>query len=235
MQTSEQLNELAAALAKAQAQVRGAIKDANNPHFKSSYADLASVWDACREAITANGLSVVQAPEPGPDGAVCVTTRLMHSSGQWMEASLCCRPMKNDAQGVGSVITYLRRYALAAMVGVAPEDDDGEGASGRGKGGQPLGDITPKPVEKPEWKGPLKVTALKDALRNVSRDVMACTDEASLNDVMKAAMPLIKQAEHDLPDWIKGDGQDIRGLRADVEMMRAEFKSREAMKQGYAA
>jgi len=234
MQTSDHINELAAALAKAQALVKGAIKDANNPHFRSSYADLSSVWDACRDALTANGLSVVQAPASGDDGAVCVTSRLLHASGQWMETTICCKPAKNDAQGLGSVITYLRRYSLAAMVGVAPEDDDGEGAIGRGKGGQPLGDITPKPVAKPEWKGPLKVTALKDALRTVSRDILACTDDASLDDVVKVAMPLIEQAKHDLPDWIDGDG-DIRGLRGEVEMMKAEFKSKEADKLGFAA
>ncbi|MGA1354818.1 MAG: RAD52 family DNA repair protein [Candidatus Limnocylindrus sp.] len=86
-----------------------------------------------------------------------------------------------------------------------------------------------------EWKGPLKVTALKDALRAISRDVLACDDEGSLDDIMKKAKPVIEQAKHDLPDWIEGDGGDIRGLRSEVEMMRAEFKSRDAMKQGYAA
>jgi len=85
------------------------------------------------------------------------------------------------------------------------------------------------------WRGPLKVTALKEALRAVSRDVLACDDKASLDDVVKVAKPLIEQAKHDLLEWIEGDGKDIRGLRADVEMMFAEFKSREAMKQGYAA
>ncbi|MDA0337719.1 MAG: ERF family protein, partial [bacterium] len=68
MQTSEMINELAASLAKAQALVKGAMKDATNPHFRSSYADLSSVWDACRDALTTNGLSVVQAPASGDDG-----------------------------------------------------------------------------------------------------------------------------------------------------------------------
>jgi len=232
MITSDNIADLAAALSKAQAQVKGAIKDASNPHFKSSYADLASVWDACREAITANGLSIVQAPSSGVDGVVCVTTRLLHSSGQWMEEALCCKPMKNDAQGVGSVITYLRRYSLAAMVGVAPEDDDGEGAVGRGKQGQPMGDITPKPTT----TGPLKLHALKTALRAISTDVMSAPDEVSLDDILKAAKPVIEQAKTDLPMWIEGDPQnDVRGLRRDVEMMRAEFRSREAMKLGAVA
>lgn len=237
MITSDNIADLAAALSKAQAQVKGAIKDASNPHFKSSYADLASVWDACRDAITANGLSIVQAPSSGPDGAVCVTTRLLHSSGQWMEEALCCRPMKNDAQGVGSVITYLRRYSLAAMVGVAPEDDDGEGAVGRGKQGQPMGDMTPKPVTpKPNMTGPLKLHALKTELRRIQTDVENAPDEPSLDDILKAAKPVIDQGKVDLPAWINGDpDNDVRGLRPTVEMMRAEFKRRDADRQSFAA
>ena len=85
MNTSEQINELAGALAKAQGTIKSAVKDAENPHFRSKYADLASVWDACRKALTDNGLSVIQAPrgvvtEMG--WTVEVETRLMHSSGQ---------------------------------------------------------------------------------------------------------------------------------------------------------
>ncbi len=139
MKTSENINELATALAKAQAKIKGAEKDADNPYFGSSYATLASVWDACRAAITDNGLSVVQGTE-GDSDAVKVVTRLMHSSGQWMESEISVKPMKmkvdrNDPeklvtpQSVGSALTYARRYALAAIVGVAPEDDDGNAAS----------------------------------------------------------------------------------------------------------
>ena len=83
MRASEQLAELAGALSKAQAMLRGAVKDSTNPHFKSRYADLASCWDACREALAANGLSVVQLPE-GTGGVVEMTTMLLHTSGQWI-------------------------------------------------------------------------------------------------------------------------------------------------------
>ena len=85
------------------------------------------------------------------------------------------------------------------------------------------------------WRGPLKVHALKTGLRKVQTDVENCTDEASLDDIVKAAKPLIEQAKHDLPEWIDGDGGDIRGLRPTVEMMRAEFRSREASKLGAVA
>lgn len=131
MQTSESVNELAAALAKAQGQIKGAVKDAENPHFRSKYADLASVWDACRASLSANGLSIIQAPrgvvtEVG--WTVEVETRLLHASGQWMGDTITVPVGKPDAQGLGSALTYARRYALASFVGVAPEDDDGNAA-----------------------------------------------------------------------------------------------------------
>lgn len=119
---------LAAALAKAQGEMTGAKKDALNPHFKSRYADLASVWDACREALSKNGLSVVQRIFSDPTG-VGVRTMLMHSSGEWMQDELVVPVQQRTAQGMGSAITYARRYALQAMVGVAAEDDDGNDAS----------------------------------------------------------------------------------------------------------
>jgi hypothetical protein len=127
---SEQMNEIAAALAKAQGAIRGAAKDSTNPHFKNRYADLASVWDACRAQLAANGIAVVQAPRSeGP--TVTVETLLAHASGQWFKDSLATVAADARAQSIGSAITYLRRYALAAMVGVAPDDDDGEAAEGR--------------------------------------------------------------------------------------------------------
>lgn len=134
MQTSEQINEIGAALAKAQAKIEGASKDSDNPYFKSRYADLASVWSACRDALTANGIAVVQSPEAdGPK--VTVTTLLTHSSGQWIRGSLAMTATKADPQGIGSCVTYARRYSLAAMVGVCPEDDDGNAASEPGANG----------------------------------------------------------------------------------------------------
>lgn len=134
MSTSEGIAAIAAALAKAQGEIETAKKDSENPHFRSKYADLASVWEACRSALSKNGIAVVQAPGTDETGAVTMTTMLSHSSGEWMCSTMACKPARNDAQSMGSVITYLRRYSLSAMVGVAPdEDDDGEAASGRGK------------------------------------------------------------------------------------------------------
>lgn len=125
---SEAIDGLAAALAKAQGAIKPAIKDAKNPHFGNTYADLASVWDACREPLSSNGLSIVQLPAM-ENSTVSVTTVLMHTSGQWISSRISTLIARPDPQGVGSAITYLRRYALAAMVGIAPEDDDAEAAT----------------------------------------------------------------------------------------------------------
>lgn len=126
---SPELGELAAALAKAQAAIKGAVKDSDNPFFKSKYADLASVWDACRKQLTDNELAVVQAPVM--NGSLGVTTMLLHSSGQWIAAHLSAMPKDQGPQAIGSVISYLRRYSLAAFAGVPQIDDDAEGAEGR--------------------------------------------------------------------------------------------------------
>lgn len=130
MNQSESIKELAGALAKAQAKLRPAIKDSTNPHFKSKYADLGAIWEACREALTSNGLSVVQMPADSGEGRVALTTILLHASGEYISGTCSTRLQQDSAQGVGSALTYLRRYALAAMVGVvADEDDDGNAAS----------------------------------------------------------------------------------------------------------
>ena len=128
MNHSEQINELAEALAKAQGQIEGAKKDKANPFFKSVYADLASVWDACRKPLSDNGLSVTQCPEEADNG-IAIETMLLHSSGQWIKSRYTMPVSKLDAQAVGSAITYARRYALSAVVGIAPEDDDGNAAA----------------------------------------------------------------------------------------------------------
>ena len=131
MKTSETINELAGALAKAQATMGNAHFNRTNPHFKSKYATLSSIWDACREPLTKNGLSVVQSPcSSGEEGYIGLATTLLHSSGQWMRDTVFVRLAKDDPQGAGSGLTYLRRYSLAAFVGVCPDDDDGNAGSG---------------------------------------------------------------------------------------------------------
>lgn len=130
MNQSENLNELAMALSKAQGEMDNAKKDCNNPFFKSKYADLTSVWAACREPLTKNGLAVVQTM-CDKEGKLILETTLMHSSGQWIKSFLPIIAQKPDAQSMGAAITYMRRFSLSALVGICPEDDDGNAASGK--------------------------------------------------------------------------------------------------------
>ena len=146
MKTSEQINDLAAASAQAQGAMKAALKDSTNPHYKSKYADLTAVWDACRGPLTDNGLTVWQdVVSPETALGIGVITRIVHSSGQWVEFGPLIVPLsKHDAHGVGSATSYAKRYALAAAIGVTSEDDDGNAATER----QPYAKISPKRMRK---------------------------------------------------------------------------------------
>jgi hypothetical protein len=120
---------VAAALAMAQAQMGKALKSANNPHFRSKYADLASVMDACLPALNANGIAVVQ-PTVDDESGRYVETILIHGeTGTELKCRVPLIVQKNDMQGYGSAVTYARRYGLMSMAGIAPEDDDGNAAA----------------------------------------------------------------------------------------------------------
>jgi ERF superfamily len=128
--TAQLRGEIYSALSKAQEEILGALKDSDNPFFKSKYADLASVQDAIRKPFAKNGLCASQVMEPMEGGFVLVTI-LGHSSGQEIVSRLPVTLTDTKPQAVGSQITYARRYALAAIAGVAQIDDDGEAAHGR--------------------------------------------------------------------------------------------------------
>lgn len=127
------LNELFAALAKAQSSMPIASKDSDNPFFKSKYADFAEVIRVSRPSLAANGLTVLQRVITLQDGSQALHTVLGHSSGQYIDSLMRINPPKNDVQAIGSYITYLKRYSYAALVGVCSgdEDDDGEAAMQR--------------------------------------------------------------------------------------------------------
>jgi hypothetical protein len=127
---SPSIDQLATALAKAQSEMENAKKDSVNPHFRAAYADLASIWDAARAVLGKHGLAVVQTIR-AENGESVLTTRLMHASGQWIASELPILAAAKKPQEFGSALTYARRYALAAIVGVASDDDDGEAAAGR--------------------------------------------------------------------------------------------------------
>ena len=127
MKTSNEINEIAKALSLAQSEMSGATKQSTNPFYKSNYSDLASVMQAISLPFSAHGLCFVQGAEAN-EQRVSVTTRIIHTSGQWLEATTELPPTKADAQGWGSAITYAKRYGLQALCGVPSVDDDGQEA-----------------------------------------------------------------------------------------------------------
>ena len=149
MKTSPKTGELAAALAKAQGALRNAPKDAINPHFRSSYASLASILDTIRGPLAANGLAQGQTAQQGENGRIVMVTRLMHGD-QWIEGTVEAMPKDESPQAGGSCITYLRRYGLAALIGIAAGDDDDGNASQGGQGNQSRPRPKPEPKPKPE-------------------------------------------------------------------------------------
>jgi hypothetical protein len=158
MEKSDTLFELTKALAKFQSEMKAVKKGAKNPFFKSSYADLASIIDAIREPLSSNGLAFTQFPVG--DGGL--TTMLMHSSGEWMSETFTMKPIDNKPQTIGSCITYSRRYALGAVLGLATEeDDDGNRAS---MGASPTLKAVPytKPTYKPAAVHPTEASFLAD-------------------------------------------------------------------------
>lgn len=143
------VDKLALALSKAQAAMQAASKDATNPHFKATYTTLSACWDACRKPLSDNGLAIIQVPRTDSN-VVTVRTILTHSSGALIQGDLSVTNLntRNPSQGIGSCITYLRRYALCSFVGISPEDDDGEAT------GNTNADPKPKTVEPPPRNGP---------------------------------------------------------------------------------
>jgi hypothetical protein len=176
LRTSRETEKIDAALAKAQAKIKRAVRNATNPHFKSKFADLESVFEACRGPLTEAGIATIQAPSTTTDGAVVVTTRLAHA-GQFYEADLSSKPAQAGPQAVGSVVTYLKRYGLAAMAGVPTgDDDDAEAAEdhervphSNGKAAQSAGDKVREQMKTPAFR---KQEAIK-ALAAMGLDVRA--------------------------------------------------------------
>lgn len=175
MSQSDAVNDLFSALAKAQGEIKSALKDSTNPHYKSKYADLASVWDACRGPLSKNGLSVCQYTQNNETG-MSLVTQLSHVSGQWVRGEMPLLCARNDMQGLGSAITYARRYSLAAMVGVAQDDDDGNAAVSAAPMGiqQPQpGDGNTAPVGYRIGFGQWKGRSLEDCYNNFGPEKIA--------------------------------------------------------------
>lgn len=188
---SDSLNEFAAALAKAQGDMRNATLNKVNPHFKSKYADLSEIRNAVTPALSKHGLAAVQMLRRS-DGVLEVVTRLVHASGQWMESVFPIPQDVSKPQAMGSAITYGRRYTLAAICNIsADEDDDAEAAQENGK-------AAPAPVAKAYDRNPI----VRQAYDDLTKGIRMCRDTGTMEDLVlywKNNQPKIKA----LPaDWL---------------------------------
>jgi len=196
---SVSISKLAKALSAAQGEMEGAKKGCENPFFKRKYADLWEVWQACREPLAKNGLAVVQTTEECQSGDILMITTLMHESGEWTRGRLKMKPVKQDPQGYGSCITYARRYALAAIVGVSPEDDDGNTASSGDKKAE-----TPKTAPKKPAASPKSTVITKQQGQDIFLKATANKWATSaVKDHMKDICGVEKSAEIKPADYTK--------------------------------
>lgn len=166
------------AMSKAQAEIKGAVKNGTNPHFRSAYSTLEDVWEACREPLTKNGLCVIQPMRIMEDGRMVLDTIVGHASGE-EKVSSAYIPLAEKAtpQAIGSAITYFRRYMLMSVVGICPTDDDGEAAeiaSGRNKKIMPIEEVRSEiTVSKPS---PAQLRLISDLIEKKASREMTTSD-----------------------------------------------------------
>ena len=188
MEKSETIGKLTLALSKVQAQLKPAKENSKNPFFKSSYADLGAVWDSVRKLLAENELAIIQMPTDVGG----LTTILSHSSGEYISSTMYI-PSKEDAHGVGSAISYARRYALASVVGVVTGDDDGNGAVKGTPNASKKSTSKPKLTDA-QYKSMMK--AIEDGKGSVVEQKMAGytmtkTQEEKLNKILKLTKTLM--------------------------------------------
>ena len=191
MEQSENINELAAALAKAQGEMKNAGKEKTagaGGKFSYKYADLTECLNVAKEALSAQNISFIQLVGPVVENKIEVTTQMMHSSGQWVRSSMTMPVAKMDCQQVGSAVTYARRYALCAMVGLGQDDDDGAKAMGEAWNQQnkpfpPKAAQAPAPLQAAQAQLGGQVVAVDDSTVRVNNGVMEVRGSAGWSNV----------------------------------------------------
>jgi ERF superfamily len=214
--SSPEFAKLAAALAKAQGEIKNPAKDSENPHFKSSYANLASGLVAVKAALSKHEIAVIQVERLRTPLRV-LYTRLIHSSGQWIETEFPIGPAAAAPQPHGSALTYARRYSLFTLVGIAGEDDDDDGNAAQA-GHQ---------AQAPIMRGKQTITSGK---REVAASSASLTDEESKTLLGKMLAKLgATETREALVKWATEAGADKNRLGADDQaMLSAAFKKRQA-------
>jgi hypothetical protein len=209
MQQSENLNELAAALAAAQGKFEAIernreveVKKDGKSLYKFSYTTLDAIVDVVRGPLSENGLSYIQGVEGSQNGSV-VETMLLHASGQWIRTitPVHVGGSSDRAQAFGSGVTYAKRYGLTAILGiVSDDDDDGNQADGNTiiKVEKPKSN---RSVDDPNWTGPLGKSALKQKVSDIGSEIDNYQDADTLIGMLQDNAPIINQCARDLPEW----------------------------------
>ena len=234
MKQSESIDELAKALVKAQSEMGGAALDSDNPFFDSKYADVTSVLKAVKAPLAQNDLSFVQFPVTGTENQCGVTTRLMHSSGQYLEDTLLLPMGKYDAQGAGSAITYARRYALAAILGVPAADDDANAVGNPTISEEEVQDCydravqllaTGSPADFQQFASSVNPELQTLAFNKAPKGKITAFKKAWSARVNEFWKP-IKEAKAQLPDLV--EAQDLAGVQEIIEEFE-DPREREAL------
>lgn len=218
MQHSDSIKAISAALVKAQAEIEHAHKNATNPHFRNRYADLTEVIDTVRPVLTKHGISVLQFPGYA-DGVTTVETVLTHESGEFIAGTAGARVQKDDPQGVGSAITYLRRYSLAAVCAIGQDDDDGEAAVQRG----PARAEVPTPQQRAAYQKPSEPVGVKHS--NAPEPGFDLSEEIQVGKHKGRAWAWVVEHHPDYVEWACENMNKLtpaqkQVLRAAVELHR---------------
>lgn len=215
---SDSIAKLAEALCKAQTEVENARLNATNPHFKNQYADLPAVLEAVRPVLNKHGLSIVQ--HPGFDtGHATLSTMLLHKSGEWMQSEAAAPVSRQDPQGIGSAVTYLRRYSLAAVMGIGQADDDGNAASGPRRAAKTPATRAPRrpAARKPTKSEKEKMETLQKLLDNLPQrkedtDVMSW--EAAVSKAREAKTKKDYKRISNIVQWFAENSEEEASMAA---------------------
>lgn len=228
METSQDIKEIAVALVKVQGALVKAKTDSENPHFRSKYADLESVWDACHHALQLAEVAVIQGPGVDDNGCAFVETMLLHKSGQFIKSRATARPNSLDPQKIGLTTTYLRRYGLAAMVGVVQEDDDGDGDR-KDKDSK-------KPISSPSSEMPAETKSKPKATRGV--DTIKQIDQVASGDTVESLLGelAIMKTLGNLEAWGTKNSELIKKLTVEArDTIRSEYARKKSEFESIAA